>query len=124
MLTALKQRGLKVGVLSNKPHAFTVLCCDHFFPENTFDLVLGARENVPRKPHPAGALEIAEIFGIMPNECAYIGDSGIDMETGVRAGMLPVGVLWGFRGEEELRAKGAQKLVSKAGEIVEMVEAL
>ncbi len=124
MLTALKLRGLKVGVLSNKPHAFTVLCCDHFFPENTFDFVLGARDTVPRKPHPAGALEIAEIFGVLPSECAYIGDSGIDMETGVRAGMLPVGVLWGFRGEEELRAKGAQKLVSKAAEIVEMVGVL
>ncbi len=124
MLTELKARGLKIGVLSNKPHKFTVLCCDHFFPAGTFDFVLGARDTVPRKPHPAGALEIVEQFGITPAECGYIGDSGIDMETGVRAGMLPIGVLWGFRSEEELRANGARKLVSKAQEIVGLVEAV
>jgi phosphoglycolate phosphatase len=105
-LTALRESGMKLAVLSNKPHRFTLLCCEHFFAEGTFDMVLGQRSNVPRKPDPAGVIEIAE---------------GIDMETATRAGMLAVGVRWGFRDEEELLAHGAQILVSSPEELIPAV---
>ena len=119
-LDELRARGMKLAVLSNKPHKFTLLCCAHFFPEGTFDMVLGQRASVPRKPDPAGALEIAETLGFPVTESCYIGDSGIDMETATRAGMLAVGVRWGFRDEEELRANGAQVLVSSPHELLEI----
>ena len=118
LLKTLHAEGFKLAVLSNKPHAFTQLCCDHFFPDVSFEVVFGARPNVPRKPDPAGAFEIAEILGLKPDECAFIGDSGFDMATAVNAGMLPVGVTWGFRDEEELRSFGAKVLISQAEELL------
>lgn len=123
-LHELRSRGLKLAVLSNKPDHFTKLCCTHFFPDVPFDPVLGARSGVPRKPDPHGALEICEQLQVRPEDCAYIGDSGIDMETAVRARMLPVGVRWGFRGEAELREHGAKELVSHPDDLVCLVSAV
>jgi len=120
LLQSLRARGYKIGVLSNKPHAFTVLCCDHFFPDFKFDVVFGARDGVERKPNPAGALEIAKLMDLSPEDCAFVGDSGIDMETAVRAGMLPIGVKWGFRDEAELREHGAEVLVEHPSEILDI----
>lgn len=118
MLNALRGKGARLGVLSNKPQKFTLLCCAHFFAEGTFDMVLGQRDTVPRKPDPAGALEIAAAFNLEPSECCYIGDSGIDMETATRAGMTAVGVRWGFRSEAELKANGARVLISSPAELL------
>lgn len=120
VLKALRQRGLKIAVLSNKPDHFTQLCCDHFFPEGTFDAVLGAREGVPRKPHPQAAHEVASRLGVSVADCAYVGDSGLDMQFAVNAGMYAVGVLWGFRSEDELRENGAQLLISRPEELLEL----
>ncbi len=120
-LHELLARGIRLAVLSNKPQHFTELCCKHFFPDVPFEAVLGARDGVPRKPHPQGALEISRQLSVQPQDCAYVGDSGIDMETAVRAGMLPVGVRWGFRGETELREHGAKELVSHPDDLVCLV---
>ena len=121
-LRELRRRGLKLGVLSNKPHHFTALCCDHFFPPGTFDVVLGQRDGVPRKPDPAAGLEIAALFSLEPRRCAYVGDSGIDMQFGIAAGMRRVGVLWGFRGEDELRENGAEVLLGAPRELLDLIE--
>jgi phosphoglycolate phosphatase len=117
-LNALRDQGLKVGVISNKPHHFTVLCCDHFFGKTAFDGVLGQRSHVPRKPDPAGAMEMAATFGVDIHRCAYVGDSGVDMKFGVNSGMRRIGVRWGFRSVEELQANGAEVLVSTPAEIL------
>lgn len=121
VLDELQTRDVKLAVLSNKPQAFTKLCCDHFFPETRFEAVLGARDGVPRKPHPAGALEICELLGVKPEECVYVGDSGIDMELAVNAGMFPAGVSWGFRGEAELLAHGAKTIVRHPDDLLCLV---
>lgn len=118
LLTELKARGLKVGCISNKPHRFTRLCCDHFFPAGTFDVVLGQRDEVPRKPDPAGALEAAALMGVDVRECAYVGDSGIDMSFARNSGMMGIGVSWGFRSVEELRKHGAEMIVDHPREIL------
>jgi phosphoglycolate phosphatase len=120
-LDDLLAHGIKLAVLSNKPDHFTKLCCAHFFPDVPFAPVLGARANVPRKPDPHGALEICCELGVRPKDCAFIGDSGIDMATAVNAGMLPVGVRWGFRGEAELVEHGAKELVSHPDDLVCLV---
>ncbi len=122
MIATLRGRGLKVAVISNKPHHFTVLCCDHFFGATTFDGVLGQRDHVPRKPDPAGALELAEALGVDIHRCAYVGDSGVDMKFGVNSGMRRIGVRWGFRSEQELSDNGAEVMVSTAEDIVKLVE--
>lgn len=118
LLDDLRAGGIKLGVISNKAHRFTVPMCHHFFGEDRFDSILGAREEVPRKPAPDAGLEMAAILGLSPAECAYVGDSGIDMAFAKACGMRAIGVLWGFRDEAELREHGADVLVSRAGEIL------
>jgi len=120
-LAALRAQGLKLGVISNKPHRFTVLCCEYFFGPDIFDGVLGQRPAVPRKPDPAGAFELAGQLGVPVSRCAYVGDSGVDMKFGVNSGMRRIGVRWGFRSEQELRDNGAEAMVSQAQDIVRLV---
>lgn len=117
-IAALSARGLRLGVISNKPHRFTVLCSEFFFPKGSFEVILGQREGIPRKPDPAAGLELARRMGLEPSDCAYIGDSGVDMEFGTRSGMKRIGVLWGFRDREELVASGAEVLISHPSELL------
>ncbi len=110
MLDLLVERGIKMAILSNKPHNLTLKNVDQFLSERNFELVLGQREGVPKKPDPAGAYEIAELLDVSPAEFLYLGDTAVDMKTAVSAGMFPVGALWGFRDEKELRDNGAKIL--------------
>jgi phosphoglycolate phosphatase len=112
VIAAARAHGLRIGCISNKSHRFTQMCCRHFFPDVAWDVVFGQREGVPRKPDPAAAQEAAALLGVTTADMAYVGDSGIDMEFASRAGMLPVGVTWGFRAEDELLAAGARKIYS------------
>lgn len=119
-LSALRARGLKLGCISNKPHRFTTLCCDHFFPPGTFDVVFGQREHVERKPDPAGAIEAAALLNVDITQCAYVGDSGIDMSFAKNSGMYGIGVSWGFRSVDELNAHGAKVIVNRPVELLEI----
>lgn len=121
MLDALASRGLKMAALSNKPHEFTTLCVSKFLSEWTFDVVLGERDSVPRKPDPAGALEIAAHLKIPPADFLYLGDTDIDMKTATAAGMFAVGVLWGFRPARELQESGAQILIERPMDITDLL---
>lgn len=114
LLATLSAQGKQLGVVSNKAQSFTELCVNHFFPEIPWGVVIGQRDGIPHKPHPAGALEAAGILGVEPGECVFVGDSGIDMRTACAAGMIPAGVLWGFREAEELTGAGALHLVKDA----------
>jgi phosphoglycolate phosphatase len=118
MLLALQRRRLKLAVLSNKPDLPTNRLVQHFFPR-TFDVVMGERMGAPRKPDPQITLEILAQLGLRPGECAFVGDTRIDMETAIAARMLPVGVTWGFRDEAELRKYGAQVVLKNASELIE-----
>lgn len=117
LLEELSAAGVRLGVISNKPDAFTRLCVAHFFPDTPFAVVLGQRAEVPRKPDPAAAHEAAARWGGTAADCIYVGDSGVDMRFAQSAGMRGVGVAWGFRSREELLANGAAV-------VVEEVEAL
>lgn len=122
LLDALTARGIKIAVLSNKVHEFTVLSISHFFHRHSFDAVIGQRQGIPVKPDPTAAVEIANIFNILPEEIIYIGDSDIDMRTGINAGMYPVGVSWGFRGQHELIQSGAKKVIDMPMELLDINE--
>ncbi len=118
MLAELKTRGVKLGVISNKAHRFTVPMTEHFFGTQTFDHILGQRAEVPRKPDAAGAHEMAAVLGVDVTACAYVGDSGIDMAFAQNAGMLGIGVSWGFRSVDELREHGAGVIVDHPRELL------
>jgi phosphoglycolate phosphatase len=118
MLSACVARGLKLGVVSNKPHELALRSVAAHFGGSLFTVILGERKNVPTKPDPALAIEAAATLSVVPGQCLYVGDSGIDMMTAVNAGMYPVGVLWGFRDAAELTAAGAKTLIGKPSELL------
>ena len=112
----LKRAGVRVGVLSNKQDAFVRETVGKLYP-GVFDVVRGQTE-LPEKPDPAPALAVAGLLGVDPAHCAFVGDSDIDIKTGVNAGMLPVGVTWGYRSEECLVEAGAEVIVHTPDELV------
>ena len=122
MLNSLKERGVGLAVLSNKPHVQTNKIVAQFFKEGTFEMVEGSKPEVPRKPDPTAVWKIAEAFGATKEECVYIGDSDIDMLTGNAAGMLTVGVTWGFRSREVLMKHGANYLIDQAEELLTIID--
>jgi phosphoglycolate phosphatase len=112
LLDELSDRRLHMAVLSNKPHDFTCLCVERFLSRWKFAAVLGASKNFPPKPDPASAWHIASTINVAPEEFACLGDTATDMRTAVSARMCPVGVLWGFRSEAELRESGAKQTLA------------
>jgi len=121
MLNGLSERGVKMAVLSNKPHDFTELCVGKLLAGWSFDAVQGVCDSVAKKPDPAGALRIAERLGAAPAEFLYLGDTNTDMLTAVAAGMYAVGALWGFRTADELSAHGARTLIQHPTELLALV---
>jgi phosphoglycolate phosphatase len=121
MLDALVAHGFKLAILSNKPHEFTKLCVSGLLSNWTFDAVFGQREPIPRKPDPAGALKIAGDLKTSPSGFLYLGDTAVDMKTAIAANMFPVGVLWGFRSAEELQQSGAQILLKRPMDIMNIL---
>lgn len=122
LLEELKSRGIPLGVCTNKHNDAALTIVKILFTPGTFEEVLGDRPGFPKKPNPATPLEIASHLGVKPDEVAYLGDTSVDMETAVHAGFLPVGVLWGFRPEEELVKSGAKVLLKAPLELLEKVE--
>lgn len=122
MLAVLKAQGVKLAVLSNKPHVQTQDVVATFFGKDTFASVQGQQEGVPRKPDPTAVFMIAEELNVATEECVYIGDSDVDMQTGCAAGVTTVGVSWGFRSKDVLKENGATYIVDKAEEIISIVK--
>lgn len=122
MLRGLVTRRIRLAVFSNKPHADTCRVVRHYFPDIPFEVVRGQIEGVPVKPDPAGALAIAADMALRPEAFIYLGDTGTDMQCAVRAGMRPVGVLWGFRPAEELLKAGAQALLANPPDVLGLLE--
>jgi phosphoglycolate phosphatase len=113
LLDALTARHVKMAILSNKPDDLTKTTVSALLSEWRFEPVLGERPFVPKKPDPAGALEISARLEIPPAEFLYVGDTNTDMQTANAACMFPVGALWGFRTAEELFGSGAKALIEK-----------
>ena len=122
LLRALQSRGVPMAVFSNKPDADTKNVVRHFFTDIAFKVVRGQMDGVAVKPDPAGALAVAETIGVLPEEVLYLGDTSTDMRCAQNAGMHPIGVLWGFRTEEELRESGAECVISHPLDLLSVTE--
>jgi phosphoglycolate phosphatase len=123
LLDELSSREVRLAVLSNKPHGPTQALVEKLMPRWRFGSVLGERPGVMRKPHPGAALEIASALELPPEAFFFVGDTAIDMKTAVAAQMMPVGVLWGFRGQAELSSAGARHLLSHPDGFIDLLEA-
>ena len=121
LLDALAERRVPMAVLSNKPHEFTAEMVAVLCGRWTFAAVEGCRDDALRKPHPQTALQLCDRLGTPPAETAFVGDTAIDMHTAANAGMIAVGVTWGFRDIDELRAAGATHLIDRPAELLALV---
>lgn len=121
LLNALEKKGIKISVLSNKPHHLTKNVVDYYLADWPFDPVFGQREEVPRKPDPAAALEMAGMMDLEPEEILFVGDSQGDLLTAIAAGMVPVGVSWGYGRLGEEHGKGKVKIINRPEELLKEI---
>ncbi len=121
LLTALRKRGIKVAVLSNKIDSASQQLIEYFFPGKT-DVVFGEHVGVPRKPDPTSCRMVMQQLGVQPEQVLYVGDSGTDMQTAKNAGLYAVGVTWGFRSKEVLLEYGADVLVHRPEQILQILD--
>ena len=111
LLDELTKHDIRLSVFSNKVDELTKKVVSTLLPNWNFEVVIGARSNIPRKPNPEGAFLISEKLRIPPADLIYLGDTGIDMQTATSASMYAVGALWGYRTDEELISNGARSLI-------------
>ena len=121
LVSALTERRLRLAVLSNKPDEFTKRVIAHYFNPSPFTVVRGQLPNVPLKPDPTAALQIAQELGIPSAHWLYLGDTNTDMLTARAAGMHPVGALWGFRDRAELLDSGADHILAKPRDVLDLL---
>ena len=123
-LDYLKAHGVKIAVLSNKPHARAIDNVEGVFGNGYFDLVMGEQESkgIRRKPAPDGVFLCAKELGVQLEECLYLGDTNTDMKTGQAAGVDTVGVSWGFRDRSELEAFHPAYLIDRPEELMDIIK--
>ncbi len=121
MLDGLAARGVDLAILSNKPHEFTEEMARRLLGGWTFGGgVLGVKPGGPVKPDPEAALQMAAHMGHRPGQVVFVGDSPMDIQTAVAAGMLPVGVSWGFCGVRSLINAGAALILDRPEELLDL----
>lgn len=125
-LSSLGADGLLLAILSNKREAVVQRSVAECFPDVAWAAVRGARDGTPAKPSPVAALRIvdAHMPGISADECAFVGDTDVDMRTGVAAGMVPIGVAWGYQAEGRLVESGARAIARERREVADIVRGL
>lgn len=121
VLETLKENGVTVGVLSNKYDSAAKALIEHYFGDLVC-ITYGERPNIPRKPDPTSVLQLLDELGGDKETTLYIGDSATDMQTAVNAGLTAIGVAWGFRSAEELRASGADALAYEPSDLLPLFE--
>lgn len=121
VLDLLESRGIKMAVLSNKPHLLTKRVCEFYLSRWPLDPVLGQREEVHRKPDPAAAIEIASYWDMAPERILFVGDSDNDILTALAADMTPLGVTWGYGRLLDNPVDGMGELVESPADILNYI---
>lgn len=118
VITALKEKGFYLAVCSNKPHENTEFIVKKLFGENTFDMIVGNKEGIAHKPDPAVINMIINHFNVSKDQAVLIGDSDVDITTGVNASIDTIGCTWGYRTKDVLIEAGAKHIVYDPYEIL------
>lgn len=118
-LKALKAKGCRLAVVSNKMMAATQELCQHFFPD-TIEVAIGENEaaGIRKKPAPDTVFAALDALGVGKAEAVYVGDSDVDIQTAANAGLPCISVLWGFRDRDFLIANGAKTFISAPSELL------
>ncbi|MDE6630377.1 MAG: HAD family hydrolase, partial [Bacteroidales bacterium] len=118
VLDYLAEKGVRMGVLTNKPHAIACRIVEGLLGAWHFDFVQGGQEGLPLKPEPDGVHRFCRQVQVEPGETLFVGDSDVDVMTASNAGLCCLGVSWGFRGRRELEEAGAWRVIDKAEEMI------
>ncbi len=118
---ALREAGYRLGVVSNKAHHLVEAIAESLFP-GRFSALIGVGE-YPPKPDPAPAVAAARMLGVRPSRCVFVGDSEFDMITAVNAGMIPLGVSWGYRPSSILKHAGARAICDHPAQLPTVIDA-
>lgn len=121
LLEQLQEQGVLLAVASNKYQAATAKLIAHYFPNIRFTAVFGQRDGIQVKPDPTIVHDILDIAKVSKEDVLYVGDSGVDMQTAVNAGITACGVTWGFRPRTELEGFNPEHIVDKADTIAGIV---
>lgn len=121
LLQTLKNMGIRLGVLSNKPHAEAVNVVETLFGAGLFHVVWGQQSGVAIKPSPEGVFRILDQLGLTPDEILYLGDTCTDMQTGKAAGAFTIGALWGFRDRKELEENHADAIIENPLQVLDYI---
>lgn len=116
LLDRLRADGYMLGVVSNKFDEGVKQLCARYFADR-IDMPVGESEQVRRKPYPDSVYRVMEALEVTAEECVYVGDSDVDMQTAENAGLESIGVTWGFRSAEVLRKAGASCLADTPEEL-------
>ena len=119
LIEKLGAEGIRTAVVSNKLHSAVVDLCRDYFP--AIEEAIGVSVEEERKPNPVNVLKVLSLFGITADECIYVGDSEVDVQTAHNAGVKCIGVTWGFRDEDELIENGADFIVYNTDEVLKQV---
>ena len=111
-MEALAERGVQMAVLTNKPQQPAEALLKRLGLSCFFTKIVGVVPNRAKKPDPRALTELCEAMGIGPSQVVFFGDTNVDMMTAVGAGAYALGVSWGFRAEDELRAAGAARIIA------------
>lgn len=121
LIESLKGDGIKLSVVTNKPHHLAVKIVETLFPD-TFITILGQQDLYPIKPNPESTFMALMAMRLSKDDCYFIGDSNVDIQTGYEADMDTIGVCWGFRGRQELEKEGATYVVDTPMEIKDIID--
>ncbi len=116
LIRRLRQRGILTAVVSNKGDSAVQELAKQYFP-GLFDLAMGQREGLARKPARDMVDAVIEEMGVAHDECIYIGDSDVDLQTAINAELPCISVLWGFRDRKTLEAAGAADFATTPEEV-------
>lgn len=120
LVAALRAKGIRSAVVSNKAdYAVKKLCGEYF--GGLFEISIGEREGIRKKPAPDTVLEVMRVLGASPEETVYIGDSDVDILTAENSGIDCIGVSYGFRGREFLESHGAKVIADSVDELLEIL---
>lgn len=121
LLDILAATGIRLAVLSNKPDSFVKRMSLEMFGPARFEVILGQQDGVPLKPDPAAVFVIIKQMKLANDQVLYVGDSAIDMITAAAAKVRSVGVTWGFRDRDELWSAGANHIIDRAGQLLDLL---
>jgi phosphoglycolate phosphatase len=122
LLTALKEMGYKLAIVSNKFMDATKELAELYF-KDTIDVAIGESAGIRKKPEPDTVIEAMRILGVTAADCVYVGDSDVDIKTAANSGMPCISVAWGFRTKEEQKEAGGRIFADVPDDIIRLLKA-